>query len=192
LRKQEAVMKNRGTTEQYPQQLAAAGILFLGLLAGCGDPQSTFAPKPPAGSSVPAEASTSLAEFAPTSGDMGSAEENPDFGGVVKQGMSYIELRKSLESHGWNPVIESQCRANVVGANHEKLCAEHPENESCGYCDQMPGLSSCSSDGDCSFVFRHSAEGRVLEVGMGGELEQWKSISPEVMFGVTGWRYSAK
>lgn len=123
---------------------------------------------------------------------MQSTAENPDLGGLIKQGMSYPELRQSLESQGWAPVIDTQCRANVVGANHEKLCAEHPENESCGYCEQMPGLNSCSSEGACSFAFRHDAHGRMLEIGMGGEIEQWKSNSPEVMFGVSGWRYSMR
>lgn len=177
----------------HPQLLPAAGVLVMWLLLiGCGAPQ-------PASKSDSREISHPQAVYssAGPSTDAYSVEpykrpsgENPNLEGAIKLGMVYTVLRQSMQSHGWTPIADAQCRANVIGANHQKLCGEHLELARCNVCDQLPGLTSCSGSGDCLLKFKGASDDQVLEVAMSGDIKNWNASGPDAMFYVSGWRHS--
>lgn len=182
---------------QHPYRLAVAGVfLFCAVLSGCQGVHEAQSATGMASTAQP-KASQSGSE-APTAAppsaqvDMQSVRENPDLDDAIKQGMSYTELRKGMEAHGWMPVTGEFCLINTVGANYKTFCAEHPDSETCEYCNQLPGLVRWSADGHVLFLFERASDGTQLEIGMYGELENWKYNAPETMLGVSGWRYPAK
>ena len=172
---------------QHPQRLGAAGVVLLvGIpLASCEVPQTA----PEAASHVQAVPAPAAAVPPDASRMDVAAEEKPNLGGAIKEGMSYAELRKAMDVHGWKPVTGEFCLVNTVGQDYKAFCAEHPDSHTCGYCRQLPGLVRWSADGHVLLLFEHSSDRKQLEVGMYGELENWKYNAPDTMLGVSGWRY---
>lgn len=97
------------------------------------------------------------------------ASSTNDLGGLLKAGKPYADVRASLIAQGWQPVRDAQCRANVVGGEHETLCAENPGLAGCKACDELPELSSSSGDGYSLMRLSH-ADGRGLKLTAYGML----------------------
>ncbi len=66
----------------------------------------------------------------------------------TERGMSYPELREFAVNHGWDAIVDPDCKTNVGGP--ATVCKTRPET------------SSCSGDGYCIFQFQH----RVKDVAM--------------------------
>lgn len=177
----------------HPQRLAAAGVLLALVIATTGCEQATSQAMPEAAQQVKAaRVAPATALPAPPPMEV-AARENPDLGGAIKEGMSYTEVRESMKAHGWAPVSDDSCPLNLVGrADYKEFCAANADNESCGYCSDLQGLVQCSADGFCLFVFEHASDRKRLEIGMYGELENWRYNAPDTMFSVSGWRYQLK
>lgn len=186
-------------SNQHPQRLAAAGVLLLVciLLIACEASNVTAEANAPSTGqpmasnrheTAPVPATQMNSSPATESRDE-AAKENPNLGDAIRQGMSYTELRNAMERQGWNPVSDESCMINMIGPDHKTFCATHPDSQRCEYCSQLAGLRQCSADGYCLFVFERASDRKRLEVGMQGELENWKFNAPDTMLGVSGWRY---
>lgn len=110
--------------------------------------------------------------------------------GMLKPGMAYADFRKAVLGQDWTPVVDSQCKANVVGANHETLCAENPDLAACQVCDQVPELSACSGDGYCLTKFQHAGSGEALETTSYGMIEDWNVSGEDSRLQVLRWTFS--
>lgn len=102
----------------------------------------------------------------------------------VRKGMAYADFRRAVLGQGWQPVVDKQCKANVVGGNYATLCANGGP-DSCKACDELPELSACSGDGACAMVFRH--DGDRLEVGTLGDIGDRHVQGGDSGLNVTGW-----
>lgn len=89
--------------------------------------------------------------------------------GSWKEGMGYDSLREQVLARGWQPKVDAQCRANVVGANHQALCRSDPSR--CTSCEVLPELSSCSGTGHCTLQFQRNG-GQLLTVFTYGDVHQ--------------------
>lgn len=101
--------------------------------------------------------------------------------------MAYADFRKQVLGLGWQPIVDSQCKANMTGADHAALCASNPDLTSCKICDELPELSSCSSDAHCLVRFRHVASGQILEATGYGEVKYWNESGDDAGLQVSGW-----
>jgi len=109
---------------------------------------------------------------------------------VLKEGMAYADLRKAVLEHGWTPLVNMQCKVNVVGADYEQQCKADPAM--CRECDEMPELSACSGDGYCLMKFRHADSGQDLEVSSYGMIEDWNVPAEDSRLNVTKWTVTPK
>lgn len=89
--------------------------------------------------------------------------------GTWEEGMGYDALRVRVLARGWQPRVDAQCRANVVGANHQALCRSDPSR--CTPCEVLPELSSCSGTGHCTLQFERDG-GQLLTVFTYGDVHQ--------------------
>jgi len=112
--------------------------------------------------------------------------DNSKIIGLTK-GMAYADLRKIALQSGWAPVVDPECRSNVMGSNHEELC-KSDTSELCTVCDDLPEVSSCSGDGYCGMYF--SNNGRQLHVVTFGMIEDWKVSGTTSRLSVDGWDFS--
>lgn len=165
---------------------APAGIPDSG--AADGGPPAAKPAEPMLAGTAPAEPAPADASASAVQAPIAAAQADaPDLGDAIRKGMSYGELRKSLASAGWQPVIDDACMLNMVGKDYAAHCAANPDEETCAWCRDLPGLRQCSADGFCLLWFRDGA-GRTLQVGMDGELDNWQKEGADTMFGVGGWR----
>lgn len=109
---------------------------------------------------------------------------------VLKAGMAYADFRKQVLAQGWTPVPDTQCRANVVGGDHEAVCSQDPNLATCKVCDQMTELSACSGDGHCLVRFRHDASGESLEATGYGMVEDWNVSGEDSRLQLSKWSFS--
>lgn len=107
-------------------------------------------------------------------------------GDGLKEGMSYADFHKALLAQGWMPVVDKQCKANVVGGDYKTLCATHPDS-TCQACDAIPELSSCGSGGVCLTRFHNANNNKNLEVSTYGDTDDWNIHGGESRILVTGW-----
>ncbi|GLQ46127.1 hypothetical protein GCM10007862_11780 [Dyella lipolytica] len=139
-------------------------------------PQSAAAPVPTnVGSNVATASATSSTTVSSTS-----------LGDGLKEGMAYADFHKALLAQGWAPVVDRQCKANVVGGDYKTSCATHPD-ATCKACDVIPELSSCGSDGVCLTRFHNASSNKNLEVGTYGDTDDWNVHGGESRILVTGW-----
>jgi hypothetical protein len=110
--------------------------------------------------------------------------------GLLKAGMAYADFRNAVLANGWKPVVDPQCKANVVGGNHASLCAANPDLASCQVCDQMPELSACSGDGHCLVRFEKPEKGEVLEATGYGMIEDWSVPGDDSRLQLSKWEVS--
>lgn len=109
---------------------------------------------------------------------------------ALKSGMAYADFRKRVLAGGWMPVVDAECKVNVVGGNHETLCAQNPDLVSCQVCDRMPELSACSGDGHCLVRFSHTGEGEALEATGYGMIEDWNVHGEDSRLQLSQWSFS--
>lgn len=161
-------------------------------LAACNSGASSSAPaadaaKAPADAAAepaPVAAPAPTASAAPAStGDAVKATE-----AQLKKGMAYGDFRKAVLAQGWEPVPEPQCKANVVGANYEKVCKADPGL--CKVCDDLPELEACSGDAHCLVRFKHP-QGATLQATGYGEAQYWSATGKDSGFQVTDWEFGA-
>ena len=106
----------------------------------------------------------------------------------LKKGMSYADFRKLVVDGGWTPVIDPECKPNVVGADFEKVCGSDPELASCKICDHLPELSSCSGDAYCGMYF--SKDSKKLHVVTFGDFSDWNVSGEDSQLSVDGWDFA--
>ncbi|GLQ45388.1 hypothetical protein GCM10007862_04390 [Dyella lipolytica] len=100
--------------------------------------------------------------------------------------MTYADFHNALLAQGWVPVVDKQCKANVVGGDYKTSCATHPDS-TCNACDVIPELSSCGADGVCLTRFHNANNNKNLEVGTYGDTDDWNVHGGESRILVTGW-----
>lgn len=110
--------------------------------------------------------------------------------GILKKGMAYADFRNQLLAHGWMPVIDAGCKANVVGTNHVALCADNPDLATCQVCDQMPELNACSGDGHCLVRFQNTDNTEIMEATSYGMIEDWNVSGEDSRLQVSQWDIS--
>jgi hypothetical protein len=109
---------------------------------------------------------------------------------VLKAGMAYADFREQALAQGWAPVPDGQCKANVVGENHETVCSQDPSLATCKVCDEMTELSACSGDGHCLVRFKHGASGEHLEATGYGMVEDWSVLGEDSRLQLSKWSFS--
>jgi hypothetical protein len=73
---------------------------------------------------------------------------------LLAEKMPYADLRRTVLSKGWLPLVDPDCKKNVGGV--ATICEEKPE------------LEACSGDGYCRMNFEHMSGGQKLAVGTYG------------------------
>jgi hypothetical protein len=106
----------------------------------------------------------------------------------IKKGMAYADLRKIAIGEGWSPVIDQECKTNVIGGNHEELCALHPDLDDCRVCGDLPELGSCSGDGYCGMTF--SKGRKIFDVTTYGMIEDRAVTGQDSRLQVVGWEFT--
>ena len=177
-------VRSKGTSHRHPYRLAGAGVLlFVTLIMACRAPQAADETQ------VPATTHARTQGAAMDSNSTSSTDSDPAFAldAAVRKGMAYADFRKKVFDLGWKPIVDPQCKANVAGADHAELCASNADLTSCKICDELPELSSCSSDAHCLMRFRQPASGVVLEATGYGEVKYWNESGDEAGLQVSGW-----
>ena len=106
----------------------------------------------------------------------------------IKEGMAYADLRSIAIDEGWSPVIDQECKTNVIGGNHVELCASHPDLDDCRVCDDLSELGSCSGDGYCGMTF---SKGRsIFDVTTYGMIEDRAVSGQHSRLQVVGWKFA--
>lgn len=108
-----------------------------------------------------------------------------------RKGMAYGAFRALVLGEGWEPVPNSDCRANLLGAEAETLCATNPQLLNCRICNEVPELQSCSGDARCLVRFRHAGSGTELEARAYGEIEYWNETGDDAGLHLTEWEFVA-
>lgn len=114
-----------------------------------------------------------------------------DLDALLKKGMAYGDFRKLVLGNGWEPVVNPECKANLVGDGADGLCAKNPQLTSCRICDELPELDSCSSDAHCLMRFHHPDVDGSLEVTGYGEVEYWSETGEDAALQITSWEIAA-
>lgn len=109
-----------------------------------------------------------------------------------QENQPYAEFRKLAMGNGWMPLSDAQCKVNVIGANHDELCAGDSPLATCKVCDELPELSSCSGDGNCLVRFTHPNETKILEATGYGDITDWKTTGSDAAFRVSSWELAAR
>ncbi|KWS06417.1 hypothetical protein AZ78_3973 [Lysobacter capsici AZ78] len=120
---------------------------------------------------------------APAAADSATIVKNTE--AAVSKGMAYADFRKAVLAQGWQPLVDAQCRANVIGGNYEKVCAKNPAR--CQICDDVPELNACSGDAHCLMQFTHAGVEGALKVTGYGEIKDWNVSGKDSGLQVSGW-----
>lgn len=107
---------------------------------------------------------------------------------ALHAGMAYGSFRKAMLDHGWRPLPDARCLANVVGGNAATLCTTHPQLASCRACTEVPELSACSGDGHCQMQFQHGDAHEVLRANTFGPLRDWNAPADQSQLRITSWQ----
>lgn len=163
--------------------LTAVALLAAALsLAACK------APSPPEASATAAPAASAPAAATPTPATV-PQQGQPNMTSVqdaLKKDMAYADLRKLALDGGWQPVVDPQCRTQVMGFD-EQTCKENPDLAVCRACTDMPELSAYSGDG--YLKTRFSQGGEQLEVTSYGMIEDWKVAGEASRLRVEEWSF---
>jgi hypothetical protein len=171
---------------RFPSLAAASALLCLFTVAcsqpanGITDTRSARMDDPPVN-----ESPQSTATLADAGGDATAIASG------LRKGMAYGSFRALLLEHGWEPVADPACRANLLGADPDTLCAADPQLLNCRICDELPELQSCSGDARCLVRFRHAASGSELEARAYGEVEYWNDTGEDAGLQLTDWEFVA-
>ena len=165
--------------------LALALCTWLAACAGEAPVQDRAQTAPTTSSADQVTRMDSNASLKPAPADPADASAGLDT--LLTKGTPYADVRSGLIKGGWSPRPDAQCRANVVGGDHESLCAANPELASCRRCAELPELSSSSSDGYSLMRFT-GADGRSLELTTYGMLED--ALVPGEDSGLALWAWT--
>ncbi len=114
---------------------------------------------------------------------------NPEsIGAQLKEGMAYADLRKIVIDAGWKPVMDAECKSNVMGRGYESLCKSNPTLSSCTICDRLPELSACSGDAYCGMHFSNGIQR--LHVVTYGDFTDWNVSGNQSQMSVSGLEFS--
>lgn len=119
------------------------------------------------------------------------ATANPEsIGTQLKEGMAYADLRKIVVDAGWQPVVDADCKSNVMGRGYESLCKSDPGLSSCTICDRLPELSACSGDAYCGMHFSNGIQR--LHVVTYGDFADWNVSGNQSQMSVSGLDFSKR
>jgi len=124
---------------------------------------------------------------APNSSRPSVAQPSQALESKLKKGMPYADFRKLVVGSGWTPLVDPECKSNVIGANFEATCASDPNLESCKICDHLPELSSCSGDAYCGMYF--SNDSQKMHVVTFGDFSDWNVAGGESQLSVESWDF---
>lgn len=166
-------------------------ITAAALFAACssGTPSATNAAEEPAAPEMEAK-----------DNPMEATEQNAAAPVETAQGLTvgfeknqpYADFRNLALGLGWVPLKDSQCKVNVVGANHAELCAGTNPLANCKVCDELPELSSCSGDGNCLVRFSHPDSAEILEATGYGDVADWRTTGNDASLRVSSWELTQK
>jgi hypothetical protein len=105
----------------------------------------------------------------------------------LKEGMPYQQLRAIVLSDGWKPVVDPECKAQVIGGDFEERC-KNGRDARCNVCAELPELSACGAGGLCMLVFEASS-GEKLNVTGIGNVTTWNKAPPQLEFYVQAWSF---
>jgi hypothetical protein len=162
--------------------------LMLALLLSACSAEAPADPSP-AAASTPAPTQPTAPENVPME-ETKSQAAGAALEAELKAGMAYADFRKQVLAQGWTPVPDAQCKANVVGENHQAVCSQDPNLAACKVCEQMTELSACSGDGHCLVRFRHEASGESLEATGYGMIEDWDVSGEDSRLQLSKWSFS--
>lgn len=149
----------------------AMGLFVVALLAACGESPSRLSEK-----EQRVQSSANLVS--------GTKSDAPIAG--LKKGMAYADLRSAVTRDGWTPVVDAECKANVIGSDYSKLCSTQPGLDDCRVCQDLPELGSCSGDGYCGMTFKRKEQ--ILDVTAYGMIEDRFVKGTESRLQVMGWK----
>lgn len=155
-------------------------LTMLAALAACDAP-STAPVQPAAPASAPSEAR--MDATVPTQSAVTARDA---FEAAVREGMGYADFRNRILGMGWTPLPDPQCKANLVG--DPATCESDADLALCRACDDIPELSSYSSDGRSLSRFKHTDGTQVSVFGL-GELKYWNEPGDDPGLAVTGWSF---
>lgn len=121
----------------------------------------------------------------PTAPDAGRKDPEP----ALVAGAAYADVRTRLLADGWRPVPDPHARAQVIGDDHARLCAEHPGLARCRACDALPELCSASADG--LSVMRFARDGKALRVIAYGTLADFDVTGEDSGLVLRSWEFPA-
>lgn len=159
-------------------------VAFAALLAACDRPAPASAPTAQAPAAPSSQPAPSGIRMAATSSPETTARTA--FESAVREGMGYADFRSRILGMGWSPVADPQCKANVVG--DPSTCEGNADLALCRACDEIPELSSYSSDGRSLSRFRHTDGTQVSVFGL-GELKYWNEPGDDPGLALTGWSF---
>ena len=134
---------------------------------------------------------TQIQSGAPNSSqELGAQQPSEALESKLRKGMPYADFRKAVVDSGWAPVIDPECKPNVVGGDYAKTCAAKPEPDDCRACDDLPELSACSGDGYCGMTF--SSDGEGLGVTTYGMIEDRAVSGESSRLEVMGWKFEGR
>lgn len=108
---------------------------------------------------------------------------------VLKPDMAYGDFRRVALSQGWQPIVDPQCKMNLLGDTYEAMCSKDPSL--CQECEELPELGTCSVDGHCRMQFRHPDIAEVLTAFSYGEVKYWNESGEDSGLYLTNWEFAA-
>jgi hypothetical protein len=179
------VQDQQGGSCMQLQKTIFAAPLLLAFVAGCNPTpsvaqQAAMAPTG-ANGSIPSHAQEAGQNPEPTAA--GQSLES-----VLRKGMAYADFRSAVLANGWKPVVDQDCKKNVVGADFKATCDSDPELDACRICDRLPELSSCSGDAYCGMYFSKGPQ--KLHAVTFGDFTDWNVAGSRSQISVDGWDFS--
>lgn len=116
-----------------------------------------------------------------------AADAGRDLDAILVAGAAYADVRARLLAAGWQPVPHAQARAQVIGDDHLRLCAENPGLARCRACDALPELVNASGDG--LSVMRFARAGRSLRLIAYGTLGDFDITGEDSGLVLQSWEF---
>jgi hypothetical protein len=104
--------------------------------------------------------------------------------GTQQSGPSYTSVRAAALAEGWQPAAtsDSDCAGEGV------IGYVGPNDEARNFCEVLPEIENCTSNGLCLMRFRQPASGRILEITTYGDYSAWGGPDQDAALYVQGGR----